>query len=457
MNQLTIVYAGPTIDQKTIKQHLPEAYWHPPIQCGDVIKAIRIGAKRLIIIDGFFEHKASVWHKEILMALERGIEVIGASSIGVLRACELQKYGMEGIGEIFRWYQQGLIDSDDEVTVVHYPDQANYLAASDALVNIRHTLQTALSQQIIHPDDHDQLLQKAQKTFYRDRSWNNLIESSHLAEQTKKWLRDNYKDIKLADAIDALKYAAKYPPKAAMPFDLCHNQFLNKQIHIINTQSFGHNFDWLPIEEKRTIAWLEQGHEATELVLQLAKLCDLTLRLIEPNHDINNVNLRYFGHFVKDSTDTDFHHLIAFINQQIDEGHLDLIDVEKFYPYLRLLFFSPRTRTSEQTQSALVLFSVLWILLNHHADAAGIVCHNDKVQEYTSDLMKKLGQPTLSSLKSFMYKYHFDENLMIKLCYEGARFRFLFNYFLGQGIAKREKVSPKNWLWPVIEVFLHTS
>lgn len=453
--QLTIVYSGPTIDQSTIKQHLPDAYWHPPIQCGDVIKAIRIGAKRLIIIDGFFEHKASVWHKEILLAMEHGIEVIGASSIGVLRACELHTYGMIGIGEIFNWYQQGLIDSDDEVTVVHYPKQANYLPASDALVNIRYSLQDALTQNIIIQQEHDQLLQQAKQTFYRQRNWHHLLDNSKLKEGAIQWLKINYSDIKQADAIAALQYAANHPITTPNSFELCYNQFLNKQIHTINTKPFAHPFEWLPYEERCTIAWFAQGHEATEVVQYLAKLCDLTLRLIDQNFNFDDIQLTHFGHFLKNSTDPDFHLLISYINQQIATKQLNLDVAEKMYPYLRLIFFSPRTRTTEHTQSALVLFTVLWLILNQKADKAGIVCEDDKIKQYTEDLMKKIGHPTLASMKSFLYKYQFEEQVFIKLCYQGARFRYLYSYFLGQGLAKRERIKPKNWLWPVIEVFLH--
>ncbi|WP_367607492.1 TfuA-like protein [Legionella sp. W05-934-2] len=454
-NQLTIVYSGPTINQTQVKSLLPDAYWHDPIQCGDVIKAMRIGAKRLIIIDGFFEHKASVWHKEILLAMQHGIEVIGASSIGVLRACELHSYGMIGIGEIFHWYQQGLIDSDDEVTVVHYPAEADYLPASDALVNIRKTLQYGLESQILTQNDHDQLLTKAKQTFYRQRNWHQLLENSQLPDMTVLWLKKNYQDIKQADAIAALHYAASHPAMAPKPFELCHNQYLNKQIHVMNTQPFSQAFDWLPVEEKRTIAWFDQGHEAKELVTHLAKLCDMTTMLFNPIDNIENIDLTHFGHFLKESTDPDFHQLIEFINLQIANGALDLKIVEKFYPYLRLLFFNPRKKTSEHTQSALVLFSVLWVILNQHADAAGIYCEDEKIKEYTNDLLQKIGQPSLGSLNAFIYQYQYEKKLFIKLCYEGARFRYLFNYFIGQGLAKRKVFKPKNWLWTVIEVFLH--
>ena len=41
-------------------------------------------SRRIAIIDGYFERMAAVWHKEILVALERGIAVWGAASMGAL-------------------------------------------------------------------------------------------------------------------------------------------------------------------------------------------------------------------------------------------------------------------------------------------------------------------------------------------------------------------------------------
>ena len=57
----------------------------PPVQQGDVYRAVETDRyQTLVIIDGFFENTASVWHKEILWALALGIAVYGASSIGAL-------------------------------------------------------------------------------------------------------------------------------------------------------------------------------------------------------------------------------------------------------------------------------------------------------------------------------------------------------------------------------------
>lgn len=74
--------------------------------------------KQIVLIDGTYYQTLSVWHKEIVYALLEGVTVIGASSIGAIRAAELWRYGMIGIGEIFERYRDG--EEDDSLVVLNY-------------------------------------------------------------------------------------------------------------------------------------------------------------------------------------------------------------------------------------------------------------------------------------------------------------------------------------------------
>ena len=58
-------------------------------------------------------------YKELLLALSQGVHVVGGASMGALRAAELYPFGMEGVGEIFEWFRDGVIEADDEVAVIH--------------------------------------------------------------------------------------------------------------------------------------------------------------------------------------------------------------------------------------------------------------------------------------------------------------------------------------------------
>ena len=81
------------------------------------------------IIDGYFEVTPTVWHKEILWAMAQGIHVYGAASIGALRAAELDAFGMNGIGRIYEAFRDGILKDDDEVAVLHGPEELGYPAA----------------------------------------------------------------------------------------------------------------------------------------------------------------------------------------------------------------------------------------------------------------------------------------------------------------------------------------
>jgi hypothetical protein len=178
----TLVYVGPTLAAEEVSRRLPAATVLPPAAVGDVLRATRRrGIARIAIIDGYFERMAAVWHKEILVALGKGIQVWGAASMGALRAAELAPFGMRGVGSIFRDYARGVLVADDEVAVAHAPADYGYRAMSDALVNIRYGLTQAARRRVINPAQEPILLELARRRFYRERSWSQLIADARAA------------------------------------------------------------------------------------------------------------------------------------------------------------------------------------------------------------------------------------------------------------------------------------
>jgi len=175
----TLVYVGPTLPAAEVARLLPGATVLPPVAVGDVLLAIRRrGVKRIAIIDGYFERMAAVWHKELLRALERGIAVWGAASMGALRAAELAPFGMRGVGAIYRAYARGVLTADDEVAVAHLPAAYGYRATSDALVNLRDGIAHA---PMLTAPLRARLLELARAPFYRERSWDRLIADARAA------------------------------------------------------------------------------------------------------------------------------------------------------------------------------------------------------------------------------------------------------------------------------------
>jgi hypothetical protein len=175
----TLVYVGPTLPAAEVGTLLPSATILPPAAVGDILRATRRrGVRRIAVIDGYFERMAAVWHKEILVALGKGIEVWGAASMGALRAAELAPFGMRGVGVIFREYARGVLVADDEVAVAHAPAEFGYAAMSDALVNVRHGLAAATW---IPARTRATLVELARARFYRERSWDQLIADARAA------------------------------------------------------------------------------------------------------------------------------------------------------------------------------------------------------------------------------------------------------------------------------------
>lgn len=117
---LILVYLGPSLSWARAREILPDATYRPPARQGDIVTdVVNLSPERIILIDGEFRNNLSVWHKEIVYALQypsiKGI--YGASSMGALRAAELDFLGMVGIGQIYEWYRDGVTEDDSEVAL----------------------------------------------------------------------------------------------------------------------------------------------------------------------------------------------------------------------------------------------------------------------------------------------------------------------------------------------------
>jgi hypothetical protein len=179
MTMTTIVYVGPTLPAEEVRARLPGAAVRGPVAVGDVLALIRRrGVTRIAIIDGYFERMAAVWHKELLLALEHGIAVWGAASMGALRAAELAPFGMIGVGSVYRAFARGELVADDEVAVAHLPAEHGYRAVSDALVNLRDGIARAPG---LTDRTRAQLVELARARFYRERSWDGLVADARAA------------------------------------------------------------------------------------------------------------------------------------------------------------------------------------------------------------------------------------------------------------------------------------
>jgi hypothetical protein len=135
-----LVYLGPSLPLADARQILPEAIYHPPARQGDIVSdVVNIQPDRIILIDGVFRENLSVWHKELVYALQYpGVKAIyGAASMGALRAAELDWIGMIGIGKIYEWYRDNVTEDDAEVAVSYAEHGDLYRVNTVPLVDIR--------------------------------------------------------------------------------------------------------------------------------------------------------------------------------------------------------------------------------------------------------------------------------------------------------------------------------
>jgi len=172
----TAVFLGFSLKKEQASQILAADYY-PPAQTGDIYRIIATGVEKIILIDGFFYSTRPVWQRELLDALDEGIEVWGASGIGALRAVELQDFGMKGCGTIFEWYRDGIIDGDDEVAVRYGLESDDFCRISEPLVNIRYTLLNAVKDECLRIEQAENLLEYAQNLSYPNRSYDRLLKS----------------------------------------------------------------------------------------------------------------------------------------------------------------------------------------------------------------------------------------------------------------------------------------
>jgi hypothetical protein len=207
-----IVFLGPSLEQSEAEKILPAEY-RPPAKRGDLLAAAGEGATIIGLIDGVFHQESAVAHREILTAIKHGVKVIGASSMGALRAAEMDTLGMVGIGEIYRMYKSGELESDDEVALVFDPSSG--LALSEPLINIRFTLKRARDTGIINPAAYDALLSSARSLFYQKRTYRAIVSGAvdvidtATRERFLSWVISGACDQKSNDAVAALEYIRK--------------------------------------------------------------------------------------------------------------------------------------------------------------------------------------------------------------------------------------------------------
>jgi hypothetical protein len=226
-----IIFAGPSLPPRLRPIGEPLIEWRPPVRQGELYRAALTRPAAIGIIDGYFEVVPTVWHKEILWAMAQGIHVFGAASIGALRAAELDVFGMRGIGKIYEAFRDGILEDDDEVAVLHGPAELGYPPLTEAMVNIRATFAEAVRSGVLTPELAARLTDIAKTLFYKNRTYEAVIEAATASglpapvlRDLAGWLPAGHIDQKRRDAdalLDAIHaHLAAAPPPLRVSYTL---------------------------------------------------------------------------------------------------------------------------------------------------------------------------------------------------------------------------------------------
>jgi hypothetical protein len=271
-----VVFLGPSLPVDAARRTLAARYLGPAC-CGDVLRARRLRPRVIAIVDGLFAQTAAVWHKEIMLALDDGIAVFGASSMGALRAAELAPFGMIGIGRIFEAYRDGVYTDDDEVALLHGSAESAYREMSDAMVNIRATVAHAVRAGIVCPESAERIVRCARNTFYQERSLTRAIDtawgSNPHADEAIRFRQfiasGGYVNQKRLDAEELLAHLAQRdaaPPAVSSPVH--RTTFILKLHYETMCRPFDAGNGDLPLDERVAL-------EAVTLVRHYPPLCRL--------------------------------------------------------------------------------------------------------------------------------------------------------------------------------------
>jgi hypothetical protein len=199
------VFAGPSLPESLAASRF---VIRPPASRGDLLAASTSGTDVIVFLDGVFQSRASVGHLELLGVVSRGAIVIGAASMGALRAVDLRHHGVIGCGTAYRAVLNGFVTDDSELAVAMCP--FTYAALTVSLIEIRRLLALA-SDAGCSTEDTAVAYAVAESIFFMERTQARLTKAwtrtCHRPEPLLKLLGDDRVAIKRQDGAIAIQKA----------------------------------------------------------------------------------------------------------------------------------------------------------------------------------------------------------------------------------------------------------
>jgi hypothetical protein len=211
-----IIFLGPSLSHEKARK-IFDADYRPPARKGDFLRlAADFDAVEMAVgfVDGVFLQDYPPTPIEVYhLARKNGVLLVGAASLGALRAVELEKFGMVGIGKIFQLYKTGKVNADDEVAVT-FASEGDYQLQSEAMIDIRYNLYLAHKKEVISEKAKSVLVKLAKEIYFPHRKYTYILEEAKnrypvLESEINSfdsYIRSNRKSLKEIDAIKLVKY-----------------------------------------------------------------------------------------------------------------------------------------------------------------------------------------------------------------------------------------------------------
>jgi TfuA protein len=218
-----IIFVGPSLSLQKARK-IFDADYRGPAKKGDLLG---LSASSLVslknrpnainfvgLIDGLFLQDYPPTPIEVFQLLSnKNFRVVGGASIGALRAVELEKFGMVGIGKIFELFKSGTTNADDEVAVTFHPGDGVSIQ-SEAMIDIRFNLFIAHKKNIITKRTKHIIAKTAKSIYFPYRNYSNVIEEtrtkfpelSRQLDSFSSYINHHRLSLKEIDAIKVIKY-----------------------------------------------------------------------------------------------------------------------------------------------------------------------------------------------------------------------------------------------------------
>jgi hypothetical protein len=170
------MFVGPTLGEGRRARTLAAAQGvrlRPPIKRHDLSNFLtKVGRRRpgvICIVDGVFHDRLAVGHVEIRETLARGWRVWGLSSMGAIRAREMQSLGMCGFGRVYELFNGARDFQDDEVALLHEPTPP-FRPSSEPLVHLRAALDHLVDRSLVSDKAASAVIQSLKKRWFGERT-----------------------------------------------------------------------------------------------------------------------------------------------------------------------------------------------------------------------------------------------------------------------------------------------